>query len=135
VVKKLNDQELALAHTTVDNYHRLQNVINYGSLYRLVSPYTTNFSSLMYVDSARNKAVVFAYNMETMQQDTWPEWKFNGLDPKKNYRVTEINLLKDARPQFPESGKVFSGEALMYQGLKWYMKKIETSSVLELEAL
>ncbi|HEY9256789.1 alpha-galactosidase [Chitinophaga sp.] len=135
VVKKLAEQELALARTTVDNYHRLQSVINYGSLYRLVSPYTTNFSSLMYVDSTQRKAVVFAYNMETMQQDTWPEWKFNGLDPNKNYRVTEINLSKDAKPQFPESGRVFSGETLMSQGLKWYMKKIETSSVLELEAI
>ncbi|MGJ7032522.1 alpha-galactosidase [Niabella hirudinis] len=135
VVKKLTEGELSLARTTVDNYHRLQQVISYGDLYRLISPYATNFASLMYVNGSKTRALVFAYSQETMQQDTWPEWKLQGLDPKKHYRIKEINLLNDTRPQFPESGQVFSGETLMAQGLKWYLKKSETSSVLELEAM
>lgn len=133
VVDELSGEEMKLANESVLNYHRLQSIINYGDLYRLVSPYQTNFSSLMYVDSSKRRAVLFAYSMEAMQQDTWPEWKLNGLDPDKLYRVTEINLGGNYKPQFPKNGQVFSGESLMAQGLKWFLKKKEMSSVLELE--
>jgi alpha-galactosidase len=135
MVKKMSEREIALSHTVTDNYRRLQDVINYGELYRLVSPYKTNFASLMYVDSAKRKAVVFAYNLESLEADTYPELKLNGLDPNKKYKVTEINLNSGAKPQFRENGQVFSGETLMEQGLKWYLKSAKTSSVLELEEI
>ena len=135
MVKKMTEGEIALSRTVTDNYKRLQNVINYGDLYRLVSPYKTNFASLMYIDSTRNKAIVFAYNLESIEADTYPELKLNGLDPNKKYRITEINLNNGAKPVFPENGQVFSGETLMEQGLKWYLKRARTSSVLELEAI
>lgn len=134
-VQKLSSDELALARQTVDNYHRYQPVINYGDLYRLVSPYTTNFSSLMYVDSTKSRAVLFAYSMETMQQDTWPVWKLYGLDPQKNYRIKEINLPQNTTPSFKQDGRVFSGESLIQQGLKWFLKRKEQSAVLILEAV
>lgn len=135
MVKEMSEREIALSHIVTDNYKRLQPVINYGDLYRLVSPYKTNFASLMYVDSTKRKAVVFAYNLESLEADTYPEWKFNGLDPKKKYKLTEINLNVGAKPMFPQNGQVFSGETLMEQGLKWYLKRAKTSSVLELEAI
>lgn len=134
-VHKLSPEALALARQTVDNYHKYRQIIHYGDLYRLVSPYTTNFSSLMYVDSSQSKAVLFAYSMETMQQDSWPVWKLSGLDPHKNYRITEINLPEGIPPSFKENGQVFSGVSLMQQGLKWFLKKKEQSAVLILEAL
>ncbi|UAY57191.1 alpha-galactosidase [Arachidicoccus terrestris] len=134
-VQKLSSDQLALARQTVDNYLQYQPVINYGDLYRLVSPYTTNFSSLMYVDSTKSTAILFAYSMETMQQDTWPEWKLYGLDPQKSYRIKEINLPDSVHSSFKEDGRVFSGESLIHQGLKWFLKRKEQSAVFILEAI
>lgn len=134
-VTKLSAEELQLARLTVDNYHQYQKIIHYGDLYRLVSPYATNFSSLMYVDSAKSNAVLFAYSMETLQQDTWPVWKLSGLDPHKNYRIREINRLPETKPSFTQDGQVFSGASLIHQGLKWFLKKKEQSAVVILEAV
>ena len=135
MVKKMSEPDIDLSHTVTDNYKRLQNVINYGDLYRLVSPYKTNFAALMYVDSTKNKAVVFVYNLESLEADTYPELKMNGLDPNKKYKVTEINLDTGDKATCPENGQIFSGEALMEQGVKWYLKRAKTSSVLELEEI
>jgi alpha-galactosidase len=59
----------------------------------------------------------------------------NGPDPNKRYRVSEINLNTGAKSTLPENGRVFSGETIMEQGLKCYLKRARTSSVLELEAV
>ena len=134
-VSKLTSAELSQARQSVDNYHKYQQIINYGDLYRLISPYETNFSSLMYVDSAKNKAVLFAYSMETLQQDSWPAWRLTGLDPDKNYKIREINIPEGGQPQFRENDQVFSGDQLIHQGLKWFLKKKEQSAVLILEAV
>ena len=134
-VDKMSESDLELARKTVDNYHKYQSVINYGDLYRLISPYSTNFSSLMYVDSTKSKAVLFAYSMETMGQDSWPVWHLTGLDPHKNYRIHEINLPSDGSPHFKQDGQIFSGETLISQGLKWFLKHKEQSAVLVLEAV
>lgn len=134
-VDSLTDNQLKQSQITVANYRRLQEIINYGDLYRLISPYKTNFSSLMYVNPSKNRAVVFAYALETFDQDTWPQWKFKGLNPQKDYEVVELNILSDQGDQFLGSGKVFRGEMLICQGLRWYLKKSESSSVLELKAV
>ncbi|ARS39243.1 alpha-galactosidase [Sphingobacteriaceae bacterium GW460-11-11-14-LB5] len=134
-VKKLNEKDLALSKITVDNYKRLQPIINYGDLYRLVSPYRTNSAALMYVDSTMNKAVLFAYNLTVSEAQNYPTLILKGLDPQKKYRIREINLLPGSKSKCPDNDQVYTGESLMNSGLKWYLNRSETSSVLALEAI
>lgn len=131
-VNDLSDKEITFCKTAVDNYKHLQNVINYGSLYRLIAPYNNSAASLMFVDSSKQKAVVFAYNMYTKMGDQFQNIKMNGLDATKQYEVREINLEDDKRPAFRQSGKIFSGEFLMNEGLDWYLRGSLQSSILEL---
>ncbi|WP_344849945.1 alpha-galactosidase [Pedobacter jeongneungensis] len=134
-VKKMSQKDIEFSKAAVENYKRLQPLINYGDLYRLVSPYKTNSASLMYIDSTKTNAILFAYNLMVSEAQNYPAIILNGLDPKKKYKIKEINLRAEAKPQFTEDGQVYSGESLMSSGLKWYLFRSETSSILTLEAI
>ena len=62
-LKEMNDDEMKYCQEAVANYKRLKGTILDGDLYRLVSPYETNHSSVMYVDKAKSKSVLFAYDI------------------------------------------------------------------------
>jgi len=134
-VNDLSEKEITFCRNAVDNYKRLQDVLNYGSLYRLIAPYHRSISSLMYVDSAKDKAVVFAYNMNTHYGDTYQNIIMRGLNPSKKYSVKEINVEDGSRNSFRESGRIYTGDFLMKQGLEWYLRDALKSSILELTAV
>ena len=131
-VSSLSDKEIAFCQNAIGNYKRLQDLIGYGSLYRLIAPYKSSIASLMYVDSNKQKAVVFAYNMHLHNGDAYRNIKMQGLDATKNYMIKEINIEDGQKPAFEKSGATFSGEFLMKEGLRWYMYGSLKSSVLEL---
>jgi alpha-galactosidase len=131
-VASLRPEELEYCQQAVQNFNRLQNLIGFGSMYRLVSPWQTNCSSVMYVDDKKSKAVLFAFNLTGRFGDTYPKIILQGLDPNKKYKVEEINIEKNSRPAFRQSGQVFSGDFLMKQGLEWFLNNAVTSSVLEI---
>lgn len=131
-VNDLTNAQLNFCRTAVQDYKRLQPLINYGSLYRLIAPYKSSISSLMYVDSSKHKAIVFAYNMYTRHGDTYQNLILQGLDADKKYSVKEINVEDERHASFKESGKIYSGEFLMKQGFNWYLWGSLSSSVLEI---
>jgi len=134
-VASLKPEDLAYCQKAVANFGRLQNLIGFGSLYRLISPWQNNCSSLMYTDEQKNKAVLFAFNMQSRFADVYPKILLNGLDANKKYKVQEINLTNDNHPAYRQSGQVFSGDYLMKQGIEWYLNESLSSSVLELTAV
>jgi alpha-galactosidase len=134
-VSHLSDEEVKFCRDAVENYKRLQNIINFGSLYRLVSPYENNYSALMYTDSTSVHAVVFAYNLNTNRWDNPPKLILHGLNRASRYRVNEINLSEGKNPSFRQSGQIYSGDFLMTEGLDWYLRGPLTSSVLEVSAV
>jgi alpha-galactosidase len=131
-VSHLKPEELAWCQKAVQNFDRMQTLIGFGSLYRLVSPWQNPCSSVMYVDDKKSKAVLFAFNLQPRFGDVFPKIIPQGLDAAKKYKVQEINLENDSRPAFKQSGQVFSGDYLMKQGIEWYLNNPVTSSVLEL---
>lgn len=79
--------------TAVANWKRLQNAIMDGDQYRLVSPYEGNHMALNYVSKDTNKAVLFAYDIHFRFQEKLMAVKLQDLDPNKQYKVEEINLM------------------------------------------
>ena len=130
-INKLSEKEIQFCRNAVDNYKRLQDVLNYGSLYRLIAPYKSSIAALMYVDSSRKKAVVFDYNMNVHHGDTYQNIILHGLNPASRYVVKEINVEEGKRNSFRESGKVYTGDFLMKEGIGWYLNGALTSSILE----
>jgi len=135
-LKEMNEAELRFSQKAVKNYKRLSDVIWYGDLFRLVSPFENNRAVLMYVNEAKTKSVLFSYMLNARYKEIFTKVKLQGLDPAKHYKVEEINLMEGAKPLISESGKTFSGDYLMTIGLNLTNGRATSlsSSVVEITA-
>lgn len=134
-VNELKENELKYCQEAVANYKRLSPVIGQGDMYRLVSPYDEDRAVLMYVDSTKTKAVLFSYTLHPMYDPNFNFVRLQGLDASKKYKVVEINGMAGTRRTFEESGKSYSGDFLMKNGLKVSSGTKESSVVLELSVV
>lgn len=132
-VNELSEKELKFSQAAIANYKRLSDVIWHGDLYRLISPYEENRAVLMYVNSAKNKAVLFAYTLNSRFNEDFDKVKLQGLDPLKTYKIQEINISTDGRQRVAaDSGKSFTGDYLMKVGLHVGSGAALTSTVFEI---
>jgi alpha-galactosidase len=69
------------------------------------------------VDTAKTRAILLNYHLNTRRKDIFTRVKLQGLDAAKKYRLREINLFPGTRSNQPDNEKVFSGEYLMNIGL------------------
>ncbi|KAA3436677.1 alpha-galactosidase [Rufibacter hautae] len=116
-IDKWTKDELAFSQQAVKNYKRLSEVIWKGDHYRLLSPYEGNRAAVMYVAPAKDKAVLYSYNLHTRFNETMFPVTLQGLDPQKKYSIQEINLFPGTKSNFAANGKTFSGDYLMKVGL------------------
>jgi alpha-galactosidase len=133
-LKELSADELAYCQEAVANWKRLQPATMDGDQYRLVSPYESNHMAVNYVDKSKTKAVLFAYDVHPRFQEKLMAVKLQGLDPTKQYRVKEINLMPNTASTLEADGKTFSGDYLMKVGLDVLSYNGATSHVVELTA-
>ena len=113
--------------------NRLRQVVQFGDLYRLMSPYETARASLMYVEpEKKSRAVLFVYQVKDDGNGCVivPE----GLDAEKQYRVEEVNIDSPEKAACRENGQVVSGKELMTKGLAFSCKKRLDSAVVCLDA-
>ena len=115
--KHMTDQEKEQCRKAIAEYKTIRPVVQFGDLYRLVSPYEgKNMASLMYCSEDKSKAVFYWWKLESFFDEHLPKVCMSGLDPSRNYRIKELNRI-DIKP-LPYEGKVFSGKFLMETGLE-----------------
>ena len=105
-----------------------------GDQYRLVSPYESNHAAVEYVDKSKNQAVLFAYDLAPRFKEKLQAVKLQGLDPDKQYRVEEINLMPGSKSKFRHNGRIYTGDYLMKVGLDVFTWHHNTSAVIEIKA-
>jgi len=133
VVSKLGEQDLEYVHGALKNYDNLKEAIWHGDQYRLQSPWDNDAASIMYVDNAKAKAVMFNYLVNNRYGTGTPvPIRLKGLDPQKKYAVKEINLYPGANSSI-EKDLVLTGDFLMNVGLNPHVDKNRTSVVIELD--
>lgn len=139
--KNMTDEEKALCRKAISEYKEIRPVVQFGDLYRLVSPYDNQgLSSIMYVSEAKDKAVFYWWKLANFYNVHLPRVKMAGLDENKMYKVKELDII-DNKPLDCE-GKSYSGKYLMEHGLEmpyvhevdWGKKNDWSSRVLYLEA-
>lgn len=133
-IKEMNKDEQAFCKQAVANYHQLKPTILDGDFYRLISPYETNHTAVMHVSQSKEKAVLFAYDIHPRFREKLIPVKLEGLDPMKNYRVKEINLMPGVASALSENGKTYSGDYLMKVGIDAFTAERLNSRVIELTA-
>ncbi|MCH5234420.1 MAG: alpha-galactosidase [Muribaculaceae bacterium] len=115
--KDMNDEDRAICKQAIEDYKKIRPIVQFGDLYRLQSPFDKKgVASLMYVTPEKEDAVFFWWKTETFMNQQLPRIPMAGLDPEKEYVVTELNRI-DNEP-LPFEGKKFTGKFLMSNGLE-----------------
>ena len=139
--KNMTDDEKELCRKAIAEYKQIRPIVQFGNIYRLVSPYDKKgLASMMYVTDQQDKAVWYWWKTESFQNEHLPRVKMAGLDAKRMYKVHELNRI-DQKPLDCE-GKTYSGAYLMSHGLdvpyrnepEWSKKSDWASRVLLLES-
>ncbi|MBP9998334.1 MAG: alpha-galactosidase, partial [Bacteroidales bacterium] len=113
----MSEDERAFCKEAIANYKKVRPTIQFGDLYRLVSPFSDKgIVSEMFVNDDKSEAVFFWYRIKTLYDTHYPRVQMRGLDPDAMYKVTELNRI-DTKPMRCE-GKTFSGKFLMDNGLE-----------------
>lgn len=127
----MSADDLKFCQNAIMEYNRLKPVILDGDQYRLVSPYEGNHTSTMYVGKDKKQGVVFAFDVFPRNVEHNTNVRLNGLDPKANYSVKEINRYDTSSGD----ASVYSGDYLMTVGLPLFGNSRLQSRVYELTAL
>ena len=115
--KNMTEEEKALCKNAIAEYKQIRPVVQFGDIYRLVSPYDKlGVASLMYVSEAKDKAVFYWWKTETFVNQHLPRVRMAGLDPAKTYRIHELDRIDNKPLKF--EGKAFTGQFLMNNGLE-----------------
>jgi alpha-galactosidase len=139
--KNMTDEEKALCRQAISEYKQIRPIVQFGDIYRLLSPYDhKGLASLMYVTEQKDKAVFYWWKTEQFQNEHLPRVKMAGLNPTRMYKIHELDRI-DTTPLAFE-GKSFTGAFLMNHGLEipythnvdWGKKNNWSSRVLLLEA-
>jgi alpha-galactosidase len=116
-VDDFSEKELQFSHDAVETYRRISDILWYGNLYRLISPYKENRAVFQYTSDDQEKTIVFSYLMNIAKNDVFAAVKLQGLDPHKNYRIREINLFPGTASPF-HFDQLYSGDFLMKEGIQ-----------------
>lgn len=133
-VNSFTPEELQFSQEAVKTYKRINEVIWFGDLYRLASPYEGDRATLIYVSENKSRAILFNYHLQVRRKDIFNRVKLQGLDPQKKYRFREINLFPGAKPANPDNDKILTGDYLMTIGLNLSAGRITplSSNIFEL---
>ena len=135
----MSEEDKALCKQAIEDYKKIRPIVQFGDLYRLLSPYDNKgAASLMYVNPEKDDAVFFWWKTDPSYGQKMPRVRMAGLNPDKLYTVTELNRI-DNNP-LPFEGKQFTGKFLMESGLEipishdvdWHKKMDYSSRVLRL---
>lgn len=132
---QMTEEERIFSEKAIETYKQIRKTVLHGDLYRLLSPYKYNRTSHMYVSQDQNEAIVFNYLIRKEIKANKQTILLKGLDPNKEYTITEINRESDKWSRVSKyEGKTFSGDYLMTVGLKFPMYNEYESVVIKLNA-
>ncbi len=128
----LTGEEAETLKDAIKEYKDIRDIIQFGDLYRISSPYDdSGLYSLMYVSKDKKRAVFYAYSLKYRGYLATTNFKLNGLLADRNYSIKELN---NAKPSFWADGKSVNGDFLMKAGLNPNLQNIYQSMVLYMEA-
>lgn len=115
---QLSEKEREICKNAVADYKTIRETVQCGDLYRLMSPFDKKgVASLMYCSPDKTQAAFFWWRTEFFRGEHPPRVPLAGLDPDKDYRITELNKV-EGEPVSALDGKVVSGRYLMANGFR-----------------
>lgn len=103
-LSKLTDEETETVKEQIKLYHKYENTVHKGDMYRLLSPFECDAAAVEYVSEDRKEVLFFYFNIKGTPAIPDRKVRLDGLDAGAYYRNTG-------------NGEVYSGAALMNMGL------------------
>jgi alpha-galactosidase len=129
----LTNEETEMLKKSIREYKQIRDIIQFGDLYRISSPYSeSGIYSLMYVSKDKKRAVFYMFSLKYNGPMFYNNLKLRGLDERKSYTVNELN---NSSPKFWAEGETISGEFLVKAGLNPNLQNVYQSMVLYLESV
>ena len=130
--KNFSPQERALAERCIASYYDYRDLVFTGDLYRLSSPYDSDYYALMYVSSDKSRAVVYTYCLRYQHRaGSKHPFRLDGLDPERTYKVKELNVDHSC---WWGDGDAFSGAFLATGAFNPDLPQQFSSAIFYLEA-
>jgi len=126
---KLSAEDKAICAGAISAYKEIRDITSLGDLYRLEDPHQGIRGALNFVSPDQSRAVVFVFQLQDGKSTAV---RPQGLDPAKNYTVTELNPAPGRSP-LAQEGKTFTGEELMRDGIAPSCSKALEACVIELK--
>jgi len=126
--KALRPDELTQMKQGIQTYKTLRPFLHAADLYRGRDPHASQTTELTFVGKDKKQAVFFGFKRANTPVSE--NLKVSGLDPQKQYRMTELNKDTEARIQ----EKTMSGADLMSKGIPVTFPQKVSSVVVKLEA-
>ncbi len=102
---KFTSEEKAAVKRQIEQYKEIREIVQFGELYRLKSPFEGNEAAWMFVSEDKKESVVFYFRILAKPNPPLMSiLKLNGLDEDKNYEIVGTD-------------KVYGGDELMYAGI------------------
>lgn len=103
-VTKFSEEERYTIKEQVALYKSVRKLVQFGDLYRLLSPFNSNYTSFLYVSEDKTEAVLFLYKVMKVPNGPLFRIKLDGLKADYNYQILRSNI-------------VISGAQLMNYGI------------------
>ncbi len=104
-LSKLSQDETDILRTHIELYkNEVRNIVQFGRMYRLLSPFEGNMTAWLFVNDDRSKAVLFFFRVLAEAQEPFRTIRLAGLDPEKTYKEALF-------------GARYKGDTLMKAGL------------------
>lgn len=126
-ITKWTEDERKLAKAKITKYKEIRDLVQFGTLHRLISPFKNNRSALQYTAEDRSSAVIFCYNMAEYLKGSVTQTqesnilKLRGLDADAWYSIPELN------------NTVYKGDFLMKVGIAWPVRGAYKSMILQVQ--
>ncbi len=132
--KDMTPEEKEFSKNAIQEYYGIREIVQHGDLYRLLSPYESVRTAMMYVSEDKKDAVVFTYLLEKVINGGNNQVLYlKGLDPEKRYRLNELNKAPNTYSWFtPLEGKTYTGAYLMEYGIRFPMYNQFESKIIRL---
>lgn len=121
-VSKMSEEEKQRSREHIAIFKRVRDVIHKGNMYRLRSPFESEYCALQYVSEDKNRSVLVFSTVLTHPNSEEFRLKLDGLDPLGTY--TEKN-----------SGITYSGAVLMNVGMMVYNRRDFSAEMYEFERI
>jgi len=104
-ITKSTDEEFEEIKAQIEFEKKLRKLMREGDLYRISNPFENNDTTWEVVSKDKSKVFFFTCRVLVRAQVAYDTVRLTGLDPNKKYRNSS-------------NGKVYSGDMLMYKGLR-----------------